>query len=220
LDILSLANLLSGVTLIASAVGPLIISLQSKIASIRNLTLLLSGFLLTHGAHHLVWFLGYVWLSHEILEPISVFFVILFALYLATKTVPLRSPKISKILPTAAATSGVVSLIALPLVGTGPDITAVELFVSFALFAFMVYKQPSIHSFHFQFAAFLALWAISETIYTIQQFNFLTALPFANAGAIFHFASMAAVGIFVNYRMFGSLKALTAMKSVASVGKK
>jgi hypothetical protein len=204
----------------ASAVGPIIIAFQSKISSIRNLTLLLAGFLFTHGAHHFVWFLGYVWLSHEILEPISVFFVILFALYLSTKTVPLRSPKISKALPTVAASSGVASLIALPLVATGPDITAVELFVSFAIFAFMVYKQPSMHSFHFQFAAFLALWSVSETIYTLQQFSFLTALPFANAGAIFHFASMAAVGIFVNYRMFGSLKTLTSMKSELASGKK
>jgi hypothetical protein len=55
---------------------------QARIRRIRNLTYLLVAFLLFHGAYHLSWFFGNIFLSQELLEPASVFSMIVFAVYL------------------------------------------------------------------------------------------------------------------------------------------
>jgi hypothetical protein len=215
-DYLSLANLLTGITLIASAVGPLLLSFKigSKIPRIRNLTLLLCAFLVLHGSHHLVWFLGYVWLSHEILEPASVVAMIVFALYLYNTTIPSgatkkenqgqsKFPSPSPTYSDAAATGPALAalLVSIPL-NVGPDVTAIALFVSFAIFVFTFYRYPSIRSLHFQFAVFLSIWSVSEVVYSFQQLGLNSSLLNPYFGAYFHFASMAALGVFVNYRFF------------------
>jgi hypothetical protein len=204
-DYLFLANLLTGLTLIFSSVGPLTMGYSVGIPRIRNLTYLLSSFLIVHGTHHLVWALGYVWLSHDILEPASVIAVIAFGVYLYHTTFPATSSiKSGASIPAAA--SAALGAIVLPAT-IGPGITAILLFVAFAIFVLMVAKNPSPKSLHWQFAIFLSIWALSEVIFSFQQFG-ISIGPNPDLGLWVHFASMVALGIFVNYRFFGIWKSV------------
>jgi hypothetical protein len=210
-DYLFLANLLTGITLLISSVGPLTIAWSVGIPKIRNLTYSLCAFLIIHGSHHLAWAFGQVWLSHEILEPASVVAVIVFGIYLYRTTFPVSSSMKSKAaVPASAAAS--VGILAIPPT-LGPDITAVLLFVAFAIFVLMVAKNPSIRSLHWQFSVFLSIWAISEVVYSFQQFGFNFGLN-PDVGLWFHFASMAALGIFANYRFFGIWKGVKKLSTV------
>jgi hypothetical protein len=203
-DYLFLANLLTGVALILSSIGPLTMAYSVEIPRIRNLTYLLSAFLIIHGTHHLVWAFGYIWLSHEILEPGSAVAVIAFGVYLYRTTFPISSSiKSSAAVPASVAASlGVFFVLPATI---GPDITAILLFIAFAIFVLMVAKNPSFRSLHFQFAIFLSIWALSEIIFSFQEFGFSIG-PNPDIGLWIHFASMVALGVFVNYRFFGIWK--------------
>ncbi len=204
MDYLTLANFLTGVTLIASAIGPLTIAYSVNLSRIRNLSYLLSGFLIVHGTNHLAMGFGYDWIAQEILEPASVFAVIAFAIYLYETTFPISrsNAKRSAAIPaSSAAVFG--ALLVLP-AATGPDVTEIALFIAYAIFILMVAKNPSIRSLHFQFAIFLSIWSVSEAIFSFGQMGLnLGPLNDPNVGIWIHFASMVALGIFVNYRFFG-----------------
>jgi phosphatidylserine synthase len=202
---LDIANLLTGVALIFSAIPPLIMTCRVKVKRIRNLTYLLSAFLLLHGAHHTVWYLGDIFLSHEILEPASVICMIVFGIYLYQTSFLGDEVGVSRVEPVPVVASAATIVVGSLMIDIGPNITAVALFISFTLFALMVYKHPSIRSLHFQFAIFLGVWAISEIIYAFEELSILT-VPYPDMGLWFHFASMFALGLFVNYRIFGFWK--------------
>jgi hypothetical protein len=204
-DYLFLANLLTGITLILSSIGPLTMGYSVGIPRIRNLTFLLSAFLIIHGTHHLVWAFNFTWLSHQILEPASVVAVIAFGIYLYRTTFP-GSVSIKSSASIPAAAGAAFGMFMLPET-TGPDITAVLLFVAFAIFVLMVAKNPSPRSLHWQFAVFLSIWAVSEVIFSFQQFG-ISIGPSPYLGVWIHFASMVALGVFVNYRFFGIWKSV------------
>lgn len=201
MDYLSLANLLTGVALLASAFPPLIIITKVRIKRVRHLTFLLSTFLILHGFFHLLLYWGDSSLALGLFGPVSAFTIIAFAVYLYRTTLPIDSLKKGSMgaIPSAVAAAG---LVVIPL-NLSTDVTLVALLISFAIFALMVYRHPSIRSLYFQFAVFLGLWIVSEIVYTIEQAGLPNLFPYPLIGAWFHFASMAAIGIFVNYRMFG-----------------
>jgi hypothetical protein len=220
LDYLTLANFLTGVTLTASAMGPLTIAYSVNISRIRNLSYLLSTFLIVHGANHLAMGFGYNWIAQEILEPASVFAVIAFAIYLYETTFPISrfNAKSSAIPASSAAAFG--ALLVLPAT-TGPDITAIALFVAYAIFILMVAKNPSIRSLHFQFAIFLSIWSVSEAIFSFGQMGLnLGPLNDPNVGIWIHFASMVALGVFVNYRFFGIWRGVKNLRMIVTSGAK
>jgi hypothetical protein len=218
-DYENLANLLTGIALILSAIGPLAMMYRVKIPRVRNLTFILCTFLVLHAIYHLTYYFRSYWLSLEVLGPISILAVIIFAIYLYQTTFPSSQHLRNSSAVPVAAGAAVVGAYAIPTIG--PNISAVMLFISFAIFVAMFAKYPSVKSLHFQFTVFLSIWALSEAVFSLQQSGFnLGPLAAANIGVWAHFASMAAMGIFVNYRFFGIWKgvrkAVAVQESIAA----
>lgn len=203
-DYVFLANFLTGVTLLVSSIGPLGMAFRVRVPRIRNLSYLLSAFLVVHAMHHLAWAFGYSWLSEEVLDPASVLAVIAFGIYLYQTTFPLKSPQTANLVAPAGVAA--VGLFALP-AAMGPDVTMFGLFAALAIYLMMVIKNPSIRSLQFQFAIFLGIWVLSEIVFAFGELGVNLGIN-PSTGIWLHFASMVALGVFVNYRFFGIRKGI------------
>jgi len=72
-------NLTSALFILVSAGIPLLLSLQLS-GRIKQLTLILAGFILVHGAYHIAVILGYQFIGAGILDNVSIVILIIFGI--------------------------------------------------------------------------------------------------------------------------------------------
>jgi hypothetical protein len=211
MDYYGLANVLTGVVLVASAVAPLVMAHKVNIKKIRNLTYMLALFLVLHGFYHIQIFTGQAFPPATVIGTTSVIVMIFFAIYLYRMTFPSTSTpskgEVASIATAATTTPSTVAAIIITPAQIEGSISLAGLLISLGLLIFMAYKHPSIRSLHFQFAVALSIWVVSEIDYYMELLGITNLFPYPQVGIWIHFVSMAALGIFVNYRTFGFFKA-------------
>lgn len=70
-------NLLSAFFILASAAIPILLSTQLS-GKVRNLTLILTAFIIVHGAYHIAVMFGLEFVGAGILDPLSVIILLVF----------------------------------------------------------------------------------------------------------------------------------------------
>ncbi len=218
------ANLATGVALIGTSSilfflsvkmqKVLIPALKRGIRIIQGSSIILGSFLLLHGLYHLSEYFGNDFLSDDILEPVSILFLASFAVYV-WKFLFVPSPKKqtqlqSKVSPSSPLTAPR-QMLFLPLIVLPASIAAFAgnpfetftlagILFSTALFVWMVVKNPSAKSLHFQFASITIVWAVAEVPHVLNSIGIISVAGIEGLAVWIHFLSMLLIGVFVCVR--------------------
>jgi hypothetical protein len=203
---------------------PEIPSLRRGVRVSQVSTLLLGMFLLVHGFYHVSEFVGNDFFSDDILEPLSIVFLLSLSLYVKkfifvpkvrkdhlkeTKISEKRAIKNSEPLLKAGGTLSLVAFPVLTVFTTLVDpivqnlaeaFTLTGILISASLFAWMAIKNPSFRSLHFDFAIIVLIWAAAEIPRSLSTFGFLNIAGIDLFGTWVHFISMLFIGLFVSLR--------------------
>jgi hypothetical protein len=229
LQAVDIANLAISIALIATSIIliVLVLRIQSPKQEIlrkgvrvtRTATLLLAIFLLVHGFYHVAEYLGNDFFSDDILEPISILLLFAFTIFVKTYIfVPKSSSKVSARPPKIQGPSPTLrnrSLVIIPtsvilaasllsdFAGNIPETFSLSgIIVSVALFVWMVVKNPSPQSLHFEFAIIVIIWAAAEIAHGLSTLGILSLGGVDVFGTWVHFLSMLLIGIFICLRTF------------------
>jgi hypothetical protein len=229
LQAVDIANLATSIALIATSIilivtvlriqSPKQEFLRKGVRVTRIATVFLSTFLLVHGFYHVAEYFGNDFLSDDIFEPVSI--LLLFAFTIDVKTyifVPKSSSKVSSRSPKIKGPSPTLrnrSLVIIPtsvilaasllsdFAGNIPETFSLSgIIVSVALFVWMVVKNPSPQSLHFEFATIVIIWAAAEIPHGLSTLGILSIGSFDYYGTWVHFLSMLLIGIFICLRTF------------------
>ena len=181
-------------------------SLKHVVRVTRISTLLLGLFLFVHGFYHVAEYFGNDFYSDNILDPASILLLLGFTLYVrkyiftpipkktANTTIPPiqnRSQVLVLALPAALSFSSVIT-------GNIPEVLdLIGITSACALFLWMVIKNPSFNSLHFQFALIVFVWAAAEIPSGLSQLGVISLGGIDVWGTWIHFASMLLIGIFI-----------------------
>jgi hypothetical protein len=202
---------------------PELSSLRRGVRVSQVSTLLLGLFLLMHGLYHVSEFIGNDFFSDDILEPLTIVFLLSLSLYVKkfifvprTRPDSLRESKISekrtKNSEPLLKAGGALSLVAFPFLAVFTTLidpiiqnpaeafTLTGILISASLFAWMAIKNPSFRSLHFDFAIIVLIWAAAEIPHSLSTFGFVNIAGIDLFGTWVHFISMLFIGLFVSLR--------------------
>lgn len=85
MSIETILGLIDGISLVAASLVLLYLVLRSNVPSLRVLSLLLGLFALSHGLYHLFFTFVIGYTAREVLDSLSVIFLVAFAVYFTKK---------------------------------------------------------------------------------------------------------------------------------------
>jgi hypothetical protein len=228
----NIANLATSIVLISTSIIPISLALRMKLPELSSLrrgvrvsqvsTLLLGLFLLMHGLYHVSEFIGNDFFSDDILEPLTIVFLLSLSLYVkkfifvpktrhdSPKELKISEKRIKNSEPFLKA--GRTLLVTFPVLAVFTTLvdpiiqnpaeafTLTGILISASLFAWMAIKNPSFRSLHFDFAIIVLIWAAAEIPHSLSTFGFLNIAGIDLFGTWVHFISMLFIGLFVSLR--------------------
>lgn len=223
MQLADIANLATAIALVMASAFLLLITIRMKtpvanlkkgMARVRIATLLLGLFLLSHGIYHLSVFTGQPTNDDNLLYPISVALLVVFAFYVRARIFvpdPLKSKIVSSTetafirrnigIILASGFALAISVYASIVFGNPIDVFDLDgILLSAALFTWMFIKNPSTDTLHFGFAMITIVWALAEIPYDLSDMGVINFGGIDAFGAWIHFLSMALIGGFVSYR--------------------
>jgi hypothetical protein len=154
-----------------------------KIASLRNLTIMLSAFGILHGLYHLSYIANFAQYANY-LDLATALILVILGMYYTDRIVA-----VSFFLLTLPASAGYVVPLALA--------------IAFILFARLAIKSKTIRSLQAQLAIFILIWDLAELLRSLLLLNVISASTSLQLlGFEIHTVAMVSFGVFMIFRFY------------------
>jgi hypothetical protein len=182
-DIYTVLGLISALSVIVPGLILLTLIRGVKIASLRNITIMLSAFGILHGFYHLSYLINLVEYA-PYLDLATALILVMLGLYYSDRVVA-------------------ISFFLLALPETAGYVVPIALAIAFILFARLAIKSKSISSLQAQLSIFILIWDIAELLRSLLLLNVISASPSLQLfGLELHTFAMVAFGVFIISRFY------------------
>jgi hypothetical protein len=183
IDLFTALDLISAFSVIIPGVVLLSLIRGIKVASLRNMTILLSAFSILHGFYHLSYLTTYYDYA-PFLDLATALILVALGMYYTNRIVAFS-----------------LFLIALPDAAT--YLVPVALAIAFILFARLAIIAKSIRTLQAQLSIFILIWVAAELLRSLLLLNVIAAsLALQTLGLEIHTAAMVAFGVFMLSRYY------------------
>jgi hypothetical protein len=154
-----------------------------KVASLRNLTIMLSLFAILHGFYHISFIFGLNAIG-TIIDLVSALILVMIGMYYSNRVIA-------------------VSLFALALPDSTTFAVPIVLVVALVVFSNLAFKSKSLNSLQAQLSIFLIIWTVAEILRSLITVGIISATYSTELfGLEVHTAAMVAFGFFIVFRYF------------------
>jgi hypothetical protein len=176
-------DLISAFAVIIPGVVLLTLIKGVKVASLRNMTIMLSAFAILHGFYHLSYLTPYVYYA-PYLDLLTALILVMLGMYYSNRMIAF-------------------SLFLLTLPETATYLVPVSLIIAFILFARLAIISRSIRSLQAQLSIFILVWVIAELLRSLLLLNIISAsVTLQTLGLEIHTVAMVAFGVFMLSRYY------------------
>ena len=155
-----------------------------KIASLRNVTVILASFGILHGFYHLSYLIPPVGNYASVIDLASILLLVYLGVYYGQKVLALP-----------------LLLLALP--DLASDLVPIALIFALILFVRLALKSRTLSSLQTQLSIFLIIWIVSELLRAFIVIGIISENPSLDLlGFEIHTASMVAFGLFLLFRFY------------------
>lgn len=185
-DIFTALGLISALSVIIPGIVLLTLIRGVKIASLRNITIMLAAFGILHGLYHLSYVVNYTAYANYLDLGTALILVIL-GMYYTDRVVAL-------------------SFFLLTLPDAAGYVVPIALGVAFLLFAWLAIKSKTIRSLQAQLAIFILIWDIAELLRSLLLLNVINASASLQLlGLEIHTVAMVIYGAFILLRFYRAI---------------
>jgi len=182
-DIYTALGLISAFSVIIPGIVLLTLVRGVKIASLRNITLLLSAFGILHGLYHLSYIANFAEYANY-LDLATALILVILGMYYTDRVVAL-------------------SFFLLTLPDAAGYVVPIALGIAFVLFAWLAIKSKTIRSLQAQLAIFILIWDVAEFLRSLLLLNVINASASLQLlGLEIHTAAMVLFGAFILLRFY------------------
>ena len=182
-ELFTILDLTSAFAVIIPGVVLLTLIRGVKVASLRNMTIMLAAFGILHGMYHLSYLTPYYDYA-PYLDLATALILVMLGMYYSNRIVAF-------------------SLFLLTLPETATYFVPVTLTIAFILFARLAIISKSIRSLQAQLSIFIIVWIVAELLRSLLLLNVISASAFLQTlGLEIHTAAMLAFGVFMLSRYY------------------
>jgi len=182
-DLFTILDLTSAFAVIIPGVVLLTLIRGVKVASLRNMTIMLAAFGILHGFYHLSYLTPYYDYA-PFLDLATALILVMLGMYYSNRIVAF-------------------SLFLLALPETATYLVPVSLIIAFILFARLAIVSKSIRSLQAQLSIFIIVWIVAELLRSLLLLNVISASASLQLlGLEIHTAAMLAFGVFMLSRYY------------------
>jgi len=182
-DLFTILDLTSAFAVIIPGVVLLTLIRGVKVASLRNMTIMLAAFGILHGFYHLSYLTPYYDYA-PFLDLATALILVMLGMYYSNRIVAF-------------------SLFLLALPETATYLVPVSLIIAFMLFARLAIVSKSIRSLQTQLSIFIIVWIAAELLRSLLLLNIISASTSLQVlGLEIHTAAMIAFGVFMLSRYY------------------
>jgi len=188
-----LLHLVNGVVALLAAAIPIYLTVRLN-NNLRQLTAILSIFILVHAVHSWLGFFGFDFLSDDVFEPLSAAVLMLFGIFYywiaKQKKVSIKRMII------------IWSPVPVLFIFLG---TIVLLLAALSMFVWLAARSKDIRSFQFQISIFIIIWVLGGIAYILQDSGTIVLLTFqSDIGLEINVVSVAFLSIMIWLRFYYS----------------
>jgi hypothetical protein len=182
-DVYTVLGLISAFSVILPGIILLTLIRGVKVASLRNITIMLSAFGILHGFYHLSYLISLA-LYAPYLDLATALILVMFGMYYTDKVVA-------------------VSLFLLSLPQAAGYTVPIALAIAFILFARLAIKSKTVRSLQAQLSIFILIWDVAELLRSLLLLNVISASASLQLlGLEIHTIAMVAFGAFMLLRFY------------------
>lgn len=187
-------HLVNGVVILLAAAIPIYLTIRLK-NNLRNLTAILSIFILIHAAYCWLDFFGFDFLSDAIFEPLSAAVLVFFGIFYYG---------IAKQRKVSIKNMGVIWNPGTFLLLMN-NVTAILLLGALSIFVWLAARSRNIRSFQFQISIFIVIWILGQVAGILQDSRFIVLPPILDdIGLEIHVVSLVFLSIMLWVRFYYS----------------
>ena len=206
----------SAIIIVLSALVPIYLTIKLKSNNLRQLTLILSIFILIHSVYHMTAFFVFSLLADGVFEPLSAAVLIFFGIvYSGSISKPKNvGMKNMAVVAPVAANYGTLLLIM-------NGVTVILLLMALGIFIWLAARSKNIRSFQSQISIFIVIWILGDMVSILQDNGivvFSYAIQRGDVGSEIHVVSMVFFSIMLWLRYYYSERSVRKMVEVVNVG--
>ena len=186
-------HLVNGVVALLAAVIPIYLTIRLS-NNLKNLTAILSSFIIIYAVYSWLGFFGFDFLSDGVFEPLSAAVLMCFGIsyYVVAKQKKISIKKMSLIW----------SPVAFLFIFFG---TIILLLAALGIFVWLAARSKDIRSFQFQISIFIIVWVLGGVAYVLQDSGRIVLSPLqGDIGLEVHVVSVAFLSIMIWLRFYYS----------------
>ena len=188
-------HLVNGVVALLAAPIPIYLTVRLN-NNLRQLTVILSIFILVHAVHSWLGFFGFDFLSDGVFQPLSVAVLMLFGIFYywiaKQKKVSIKRMVI------------IWSSVPVLFIFLG---TIILLLAALSIFVWLAARSKNIRSFQFQISVFIIIWVVGGIAYILQDSGIIVVSPLqSDVGLEINFVSLVFLSIMIWLRFYYSQK--------------
>jgi hypothetical protein len=182
-EIFDVLGLVDALAVIIPGLVLLLLIKGVKVPTLRNLTLILSGFAILHGFYHISYLVG--WDSVAVYIDLATAFILVYlGIYYTNKVIAVS-----------------LFLVTLPIAST--LLVPLVLAIALILFLVLAIQAKTIKSLQAQLSIFLVIWAVAELLRSLLTIGIISAtLQNELIGLEVHTVAMLAFGFFMIFRFY------------------